>query len=93
MNNILIERLNDAAGYELDIGRSQLFEAAALRIKELEKERDIRDLEQQAKGRIDGVAYALNMYCVHMSPKEFPAIGEYYANQVLNKDKAIKGGE
>ena len=56
-------------------------------------ESQARNLEQQAKGRIDGVAYALNMYCVHMSPKEFPAIGEYYAGQVLNQAKALKGGE
>jgi len=40
MSDILIERLNDAAGYELDIGRFRLFEAAALKITELEKERD-----------------------------------------------------
>jgi len=49
------------------------------------KERDIRDLEQQAKGRLDGVAYALNMYCTTMSPKEFPPIGEYYAGQLQTK--------
>ena len=45
-------------------------------------------LEQQVKGRLDGVAYALNMYCTNMSPKEFPAIGDYYANRL--KTKALK---
>jgi hypothetical protein len=45
-------------------------------------------LEQQAMGRLDGVAYALNMYCTTMSPKEFPPIGKYYADQL--KGKALK---
>jgi hypothetical protein len=43
------------------------------------------NLGQQAKGRLDGVAYALNMYCTTMSPKEFPPIGEYYAGQLQAK--------
>ena len=47
-------------------------------------------LEQQAKGRLDGVAYALNMYCTAMSPKEFPPIGAYYASQL--QDKTLKVG-
>jgi hypothetical protein len=45
-------------------------------------------LEQQAKGRLDGVAYALNMYCTTMPPNEFPPIGEYYAGQL--QAKALK---
>jgi hypothetical protein len=49
---------------------------------------EIRDLEQQVMGRLDGVAYALNMYCTTMSPKEFPPIGEYYAGQL--QAKALK---
>jgi hypothetical protein len=44
-----------------------------------------RDLVQQAMGRLDGVSYALNMYCTTMSPKEFPPIGEYYAGQLQAK--------
>jgi hypothetical protein len=43
-------------------------------------------LEQQAKGRLDGVAYALNMYCTTMPPNEFPPIGEYYAGQLQTED-------
>ena len=50
----------------------------------------VNNLEQQAKGRLDGVAYALNMYCTAMSPKEFPPIGAYYASQL--QDKALKVG-
>jgi hypothetical protein len=50
-----------------------------------DKEQSIRDLEQQVMGRLDGVSYALNMYCTTMSPKEFPPIGEYYAGQLQAK--------
>jgi hypothetical protein len=50
-----------------------------------------RNLEQQVMGRLDGVAYALNMYCTTMSPKEFPPIGEYYAGQL--QAKALKEQE
>ena len=55
-----------------------------------ELEQAKRDLEQQAKGRLDGVAYALNMYCTNMSPKDFPAIGDYYANKLKAKAKELK---
>jgi hypothetical protein len=48
---------------------------------------EVNNLEQQAKGRIDGVAYALNMYCTSMSPKEFPAIGAHYASKLDRKGK------
>jgi hypothetical protein len=53
-----------------------------------ENELAMRDLEQQVMGRLDGVSYALNMYCTTMSPKEFPPIGEYYAGQL--QAKALK---
>ena len=49
------------------------------------------NLEQQAIGRLHGVAYALNMYCTTMPPKEFPAIGDYYANKL--KAEALKDQE
>jgi hypothetical protein len=45
------------------------------------------NLEQQAKGRIDGVAYVLNMYCTHMKPSEFPDIGKYYASKLKAKPR------
>jgi hypothetical protein len=51
----------------------------------------VNNLEQQSMGRLDGVAYALNMYCTTMSPKEFPPIGKYYADQL--QAKALKEQE
>ena len=50
-------------------------------------------LEQQVKGRLDGVAYALNMYCANLSPKEFPAIGDYYANKLKAKELQEQGDD
>jgi hypothetical protein len=85
----IMDESEGVAGYHLngdiakwdDLFTTSILEDAAL----------IRDLEQQAKGRLDGVAYALNMYCTAMSPKEFPPIGAYYASQL--QDKALKEGK
>jgi hypothetical protein len=60
-------------------------------VESLIKDIKAHNLGQQAMGRLDGVAYALNMYCTTMSPKEFPPIGKYYADQL--KGKALKEQE
>jgi hypothetical protein len=83
------QAINKIAELEKELKKYKCLEGDLIYIDK--KELLQRDLEQQVMGRLDGVAYALNMYCTTMSPKEFPPIGEYYAGQL--QAKALKEQE
>lgn len=93
VNRLLSDALERVAELEKELSKVKAYKAqllAHVKYTSTQEEVEIIKLEQQAKGRLDGVAYALNMYCTNMSPKEFPAIGDYYANKLKAKAKALK---
>jgi hypothetical protein len=62
---ILIERLTDASDFELDIGRSQLFELAASRITQLDKEIvELRKANAELESKLAGSKYTVDLFCV-----------------------------
>ena len=65
------------------------------KIAELEKERDVRDLEQQAKGLEDYVSKTMdNSYILHLDPEVFPQSFLINLNatalRLRNQAKALK---